>query len=276
MAYTIGHLAKQLGVGRETLRHYEDRGLIVPKRDEANGYRYFDDMDGLNVLHTKLLQSYQLPLSRIHDNMHLWTLSQQEQYLARHEKSLRLELAALEKRLKRIARMRSFIEDSLSNPGSFWEAELDGLYKILLLGDGVTCTPRLNLLARDWGSKFPITDIGWHIRMDDVDAHSDKRIPVAMGLTVLPEYVNTHHYDIAPPAIYFPGGHSVRTIVSLVNPFDLHYENLKPFLDYIRLHDYRIISDLTGRYGGCEFMDGAPTYFFTLRAIVEENSRKAP
>lgn len=268
-AYTIGHLADQLGVGRETLRHYENQKLIFPKRNEGNRYRYFDDLDGLNVLHTKLLQSYELPLSQIQENMRFWTLEQQEAYLVEYERKLRLDLVALQKRLDRIRRMRGFIDDSQNRIGTFWEAELNGLYKILILGDNVVSTPHLRVLVRQWSKKFPITDIGWHIRLEDARQGND-RIPVAVGLTVIEEYVQPHQFDIAPPVIHFPGGHSVRTILAVRNPFDLHFDEIKPLFDYVDSKGYRIISDLTGRYGGCEYEQGAAKYFFTLRVIIEK------
>lgn len=38
---TIGKLARQAGVGVETLRYYERRGLITPQRRTHSGYRLF-------------------------------------------------------------------------------------------------------------------------------------------------------------------------------------------------------------------------------------------
>lgn len=39
--YTIGDLSKIYGVGVDSIRYYEERGLLVPARGE-NGYRYYD------------------------------------------------------------------------------------------------------------------------------------------------------------------------------------------------------------------------------------------
>ncbi|MFE7465929.1 MerR family transcriptional regulator [Streptomyces sp. NPDC057499] len=40
----IGRLAERTGVSTRALRHYEDRGLLVPARD-TNGYRTYSDPD---------------------------------------------------------------------------------------------------------------------------------------------------------------------------------------------------------------------------------------
>lgn len=39
---TIGKLAKEVGVAVETLRYYEQRGLITPKSRTAAGYRQYN------------------------------------------------------------------------------------------------------------------------------------------------------------------------------------------------------------------------------------------
>ncbi len=268
---TIGQMSRQLGLGRETLRHYEDIGLVKPNRESINGYRYYDEMDGLNILHTKLLQSYGMQLNSIHEKMHMWSLSEQEECLRAREIELRKELTELEMRLTRIHRMRGFIKDSIASPGSFWESDVNGLYKILVLGERTKVSQVASARIKEWGAKFPITDIGWHIFMKDIVQDESAQIPISICLTVLPEYVDAYDFNVDPPVFYYPSGHTIRTILSLGSPFDLHYSDIRCIFDYAQENNYKIISDLTGRYGGCEFIDGKPKYFFTLRAIVEKN-----
>lgn len=271
MKYTIGQLSRQIGIGREAIRYYENLGLIVSHRNDENGYRYYHNIDGLNLLHTRLLQSYEMPLSQIRHKMHAWSLLEQEEYLQTYEKKLRDEMQETVRRLARIQRMRGFIEDSRMRKNIFHEMDVGGLYKILILGDGIAYSERFAKLVRNWGEKFPITDIEWHIRMEDVCTCGDNPIPAFISLTVLPEYVKLHGYDVDPPAFFFPGGHTVRMILSTEDPFSLHYADIEPYFICMKERGYHIVSDLTGRYGGCEFVDGKPRYFFTLRAIVEKN-----
>ena len=40
--YKIGEAARLLGLSTEALRYYERKGLIVPHKDSASNYRYFD------------------------------------------------------------------------------------------------------------------------------------------------------------------------------------------------------------------------------------------
>ncbi len=43
--YTIGKVAKILGISKDKLRYYEEKGILVPFQDEQNGYRYYYDHD---------------------------------------------------------------------------------------------------------------------------------------------------------------------------------------------------------------------------------------
>ena len=46
---TIGKLAKRAGVGVETIRFYERRGLIPEPPRRSSGYRQYDDATVLRV-----------------------------------------------------------------------------------------------------------------------------------------------------------------------------------------------------------------------------------
>lgn len=50
--YTRGKVCKVLGVTKETLRHYENCGLLKPKENEKNKYKYYSiaDLEILNVI----------------------------------------------------------------------------------------------------------------------------------------------------------------------------------------------------------------------------------
>ena len=48
--YTIGDLAREFGVSLRTLRFYEDRGMLTPRREGATRYYTARDRDRLSVI----------------------------------------------------------------------------------------------------------------------------------------------------------------------------------------------------------------------------------
>ena len=63
--YTRGQVCKAMGIGKDTLRHYESCGILMPKESEKNKYRYYAiaDIEILNVI--LFLRSIDIPIQEI-------------------------------------------------------------------------------------------------------------------------------------------------------------------------------------------------------------------
>ncbi len=61
----ISELAKATGASPRALRHYEDRGLLVPDRN-SNGYRNYAESDVIRVAQIKTMISAGLSAATIH------------------------------------------------------------------------------------------------------------------------------------------------------------------------------------------------------------------
>lgn len=74
MRCTQKEIREKLGIGRDTLRFYEQKGIIEPEIDPANGYRYYDDWQVNLLWDCKHYQAMGFSLSEIleilkHDTM---------------------------------------------------------------------------------------------------------------------------------------------------------------------------------------------------------------
>ncbi len=56
--YQRNKLANVLGISKETLRYYEEKHIIEPKRDPNNGYRVYDGYDCQTLIMLRMLRSY--------------------------------------------------------------------------------------------------------------------------------------------------------------------------------------------------------------------------
>ena len=45
MRYKIGEVARVLGISTDLIRYYEEKGVVKPKKDRSNRYRYYDAAD---------------------------------------------------------------------------------------------------------------------------------------------------------------------------------------------------------------------------------------
>lgn len=74
MRCTQKEIREKLGIGRDTLRFYEQKGIIEPEIDPSNGYRYYDDWQVNLLWDCKHYQAMGFSLSEIleilkHDTM---------------------------------------------------------------------------------------------------------------------------------------------------------------------------------------------------------------
>jgi Zn(II)-responsive transcriptional regulator len=105
---TIGKLAKQLGLGVETLRYYERRGLIEPRRRTAAGYRLYDP-DALRRLRfIRRAQALGFSLDEIAE---LLALSERPADSAAEVKRLtQAKIDDIETRIRDLERMRTALQ----------------------------------------------------------------------------------------------------------------------------------------------------------------------
>lgn len=67
MVYTIGQVANFLGVSRDTLKHYEEKKLVKPKRDEKKGYRKYNQFDIHDVITTNFYRGLDIEIKKIQE-----------------------------------------------------------------------------------------------------------------------------------------------------------------------------------------------------------------
>ena len=61
----INQVEKITGVSKRNIRFYEKEGLILPKRNNENGYRVYDEYDIWRIKVVKMLRMLDMPLEEI-------------------------------------------------------------------------------------------------------------------------------------------------------------------------------------------------------------------
>lgn len=65
--YTIGQVAKFLGVSRDTLKFYEEKELVNPKQDAENGYRKYSHFDIYDVITVNFYREIDFEIKKIQE-----------------------------------------------------------------------------------------------------------------------------------------------------------------------------------------------------------------
>ncbi len=271
MAYSVTQIKDRIGIGRETLRFYEQRGLINPQRKEGSSYRVYTDFDGLEVLRVKMMQSFKMSLDEIHGQNAEASLGALEGHLAQVEMQLQTELVRVQTELARIRKHRSFVSDAMNAGGVCDFNAYGGIYKLMLLGEEIQENPEMAEIAAQWIAHMPVCDIGWQISLDKLVRAQGKTVGTQVGLMVLPHFAEEYHLNVQPPVYMFPTGHCIRMMIKTQDPFHVTQTDFKPLFDYAKAHHYEMISDITGRYSGYSCEDGTAYYHFSARVVVQQD-----
>lgn len=65
--YTIGQVAKFLDVSRDTLKFYEEKGLVKPKQNIENGYRKYNHFDIYDITTVNLYREMDIEIKKIQE-----------------------------------------------------------------------------------------------------------------------------------------------------------------------------------------------------------------
>ena len=105
--YTIGELSKIFKVGVDTIRYYEEKGLLAPVRGE-NGYRYYDLDNIWRMSVIADLRDLDFSVERI-------GLYLRDRSIASTDEILTEELGIIEERLKKLRGLKKIVAEQREN-----------------------------------------------------------------------------------------------------------------------------------------------------------------
>ncbi len=102
--YLVHDIAKFFGVTNDTIRYYDKVGIISPKKDKLNNYRYYDRGDIICFSYVFELRNIDLPLSQIKTMLNNSSLEYAANTMQEHEQ-------AIEEKIKELQRLKSVVQD---------------------------------------------------------------------------------------------------------------------------------------------------------------------
>lgn len=78
--YKIGEFSRINKISQRMLRYYDEKGLLIPKKDETNGYRYYTNEDISKGNKIKLLRKYHFSIDEIKKVLEMDTTTLKESY----------------------------------------------------------------------------------------------------------------------------------------------------------------------------------------------------
>lgn len=204
MRYTQKDIRERLGFSRDTLRFYEQRGIIKPEVDPKNGYRYYDDWQVNLLWDAKYYQGMGFSLAEVQEILQRETLGGLRERMAGRteelERELRIKRLVLRETEHQLDNMRQ-IEGSL---GTYRVVEYEGCLFVPKRRDhsfDTKVTPATEFGNRNAGLMAPYF---WFPDISEPHYHWGYAMR-ASTYEALGEHVGTGHYE------QFAGGPALMT-----------------------------------------------------------------
>jgi len=102
--YLVHEIAKYFGVTNDTIRYYDKLGIISPKKDKNNNYRYYDRGDIICFSYVFELKNIDLPLNEIRMMLNDSSLEHAASVIEVHEQKI-------DAKIKELQRLKSIVND---------------------------------------------------------------------------------------------------------------------------------------------------------------------
>lgn len=243
--YTVGQIAKSLGVSTQTLRHYESLGLITSQRNDDNQYRTYSVDDTRILFMINIYRSMGFSLPKIKEMLQEMKMNEVKNSFEQRIEEVNLQIHQLELLKGELEEYRDGIELAQARENSFWiEPDSHSMVSVMKEGSGFS-------LASE---------------KDDVLLQYQKLAPhVRQGFVISKELFNTegefdYQYGVFVPEDYartFLSQKELdRHLVTLVGPLakaiiltkgeNLSKESFLPFLNWIYAQGFSLNSDFYG------------------------------
>ncbi len=264
---TVTKLAETLGVNPDVVRHYTDIGLINPIVSRQNGYRYYDEGDGLAVATARVARSleFSLPEARFFVSH---PVCEQMVLLEKRKASLDREITVLVDKKKRLQKIRTFLKKTELCTGVVEDVKRGPIWSLYTYGTKGIIKQNLSFAAQ-WASKFPYTHISLSLNQNELnDENFQGLYQVRLGFGITDDYVKESGLDLTDPVETVPGGRFLILYLKTTDIFSLTTESMRPLLDKARELNVQFLNNTTGRLLAIEEIDGEAFYYVLIRVRI--------
>ncbi len=247
MKYTIGEFAKILGVTTDTLRVYEKRGIVSPRKDVINNYRYYTDLDCRNILMSRWYRSLDLPLKQATQLTTDSTVADIRSSVERKRRDLEREIEENRRLLVRLEEISRDFEGLDASLDRCFLTEKPGIYRIQQTrGNDLLVEDDLRKTVSRWMELLPHSFFSLHIPLAEIDLN---RVDMEhnWGLALREEDFLYYGLEATGEIEFLPPCQCVAGVITTNNEEPLLKEKLMPLLDYAYAHKYRPAGDIHGR-----------------------------
>lgn len=240
--YTIGDMAKLLGVTAEAIRYYESKGIIKPLRDKDSGYRHFTTWDLHMLARARHYRQCGFSLEETANLLAGNQLEDVEQALQVKEEEIQHEILWNINLLQSLRQNQARIRSAREDIGVYRILKSPGIYRM----NTQKCytlpqTKEEKMMIRQWMEKTPFVYSTAVFHKDQIEAGDEN---FDFGLGVDEEYAAFLGVEEGGLVEYYPPKLCVYTCFPSRSGSYLSYHLLQPAFDYMSHNGLRLSGDI--------------------------------
>ena len=240
--YSIGTMAKLMGISAEAIRYYESRNIISPVRDPETGYRYYNTWDFHMLLRARHYQNYGFSLEEIAELFRSHELAEIRGKMVDQEEMIQQEIIRQMNLLKRIRQSQQVLYDAKESVGKFRIEERPGIYRMNTQKNYTLFKKKEQLdLISEWTEKEPFVFSCAVFYQKNIEK-GETEFDFGMGLRE--EYAQFLNVKESELVQYYPPCLCVHTCVPSRSGKYLSLESLKEGFRYLEQNGLSLAGDI--------------------------------
>ena len=240
--YTIGELAKILGITAETIRYYERKNIIHPQHNASSGYRYYTTWDLHMLIRARCFLGFGFSIDQTAEILTKSSLSEIDVLLASQEEELEQQVIYQMNLLKKLRQNRALMQDASDKKHDLSIRMSPAMYRI---------NTQINyqlILSREEQAeilqmceKVPFVFSTALFRAEDIQAGNEK---FEFGIGIEEQYASFLKLDNTPHLQFHPSRQCLYMCVPSRSTKLLSYHVLEPAFACMHEHNLDLAGDI--------------------------------
>ncbi|MGL4344995.1 MAG: MerR family transcriptional regulator [Cellulosilyticaceae bacterium] len=263
--HLIGDVSKLLKVSTDTLRYYDKLGIVSPKKDPVNNYRYYTMEDLLALSYVMVFRYLEIPLDEIKHLIQNNKLSEFAELLAKQQ-------TLIDQKIDKLLALRTKVSE-FQEAIALAQSQLGQI--TLRYSPPIVFQP----MTKEWDADYAdyLADMEDHINIATpvfsslippafIDEHSSK-IPFQYGLSGLVK--DLLHLSELKNYDYIPSKLCIHTVITA--PEHITPNSFESIMNYIQLHKLILCDDILARNIAFEHQNQSPIDYYELWIPVKNS-----
>lgn len=249
--YRIGNISQLLNIPAQTLRFYEEKGIIHASRSDENGYRFYDIWDVNYIMDIMFYRSMGFSLEQIKSILADDSNQDIIQAYSRRETELLQTIASCQNMLQVVSRQKNRLQKIDRHLGKFSLSTSPELifyrYRFSETFQSLKSSKIQDLQGelKQWTNVLPQARVTFSISYETLSG-PEKEIRYAWGWSLPAGTAIEKGFDSQPPNEYLPPRTCLYTIFSAGGKNTFIQSFCQQVMPYLQEHGYTITGDPFG------------------------------